>query len=354
MSNVAGLGIAAVLLALNFFFVAAEFALISARRTQLEPAARAGSRSARTTLRALEDVTLMMAGSQLGITACTLGLGAVGEPAVAHLLEPLFEAVRVPDAFVAPVSFAIALFAVVTLHVVVGEMVPKNIALAKPDRAAVLLGPPLVALVTVLKPIIWLLNRIANLSVRALRVEPKAEVSSTFTSEEVRGLVDESRQEGMIDQNSYELLSGALTFTRRTVSAVLLPVESLRAARADSTLADIEQLCAETGYSRFPVTRPAERSVDVLGYLHIKDVLDPDPDRRHQPIPGKWLRPMATLGSDSLLRDALKVMQARGSHMARVVDDHGGLLGVAALEDVLEELVGEVRDAAQQTRTDGV
>lgn len=349
MSPLAGVGIAVALLGLNFYFVAAEFALIAARRTQIEPAARAGSRRARTTLRALEDVSLMMAGSQLGITACTLGLGAIGEPAVAHLLEPLFELLQVPPAVVHPVSFALALFIVVTLHVVAGEMVPKNLALAAPERAALLLGPPLVLLVTMLKPLIWLLNRIANLSLRVLRVEPKDEVNSTFTSEEVRGLVDESRREGMIDQDSYQLLSGALSFSGRTVSSVLLPVATLRSAGPDCTLADIERLCAETGYSRFPVTKADDGGgISVLGYLHIKDVLEPDPVRRDQPIASKWIRPMSTLGSDSLLRDALKVMQARGSHMAAVVDEQGQLLGVVALEDVLEELVGEVRDAAQQ------
>ena len=349
MSDLAGVGIAIVLLALNFFFVAAEFALISARRTQIEPAARAGSRRARTTLKALEDVSLMMAGSQLGITACTLGLGAIGEPAVAHLLEPLFELVQVPEAFVYPISFAIALAIVVTLHVVVGEMVPKNLALAAPDRAALILGPPLMFLVTVLKPLIWLLNKLANAILHVLKVEAKDEVGSTFTNEEVRGLVDESRREGMIDQDSYELLSGALSFNGRTVSSVLLPTETLRSAAPDCTLADIEDLCAETGYSRFPVTRTdTDGEIEVLGYLHIKDVLESDPARRHRPIAAKWIRPMATLGCDSALRDALKTMQGRGSHMARVVDDEGHLLGVVALEDVLEELVGEVRDAAQQ------
>lgn len=348
MSNLAAVAIAIGLLALNFFFVAAEFALISARRTQIEPAARAGSARARTTLRALENVSMMMAGAQLGITACTIGLGAIGEPAVAHLLDPLFHLVGIPEVLLHPISFAVALFIVVTLHVVVGEMVPKNIALAAPERTALMLAPPLVFLVTILKPLIWLLNKLANLAVRALGVEPRDEVSSTFTSEEVRGLVDESRQEGMINDNAYELLSGALSFTGRTVSSVLLPLETVKSLSLDSTLADVERLCAETGYSRFPVIRPeGHGGIEALGYLHIKDVLDPDPAHQSQPIAAKWIRPMATLGCDSLLSQALKVMQARGSHMARVVDDDGRLLGFVTLEDVLEELVGEVRDAAQ-------
>src|SRR5688572_6361612 len=180
-----GVGLTFVLLALNAFFVGAEFALLSARRSQVEPRAQAGSRAARTTLRAMENVSLVMAGAQLGITVCSLGLGAVGEPAVAHLLEPVFHALHVPDEFLHPVAFVVAMSIVVYLHVVLGEMVPKNIALAGPERAAIVLGPPMMAVVTLLGPVIVGLNAVANGTLRLLRVEPRDEVSSTFTREEV-------------------------------------------------------------------------------------------------------------------------------------------------------------------------
>ncbi|GAA2092581.1 hemolysin family protein [Microlunatus panaciterrae] len=356
MSTPAALGLAALLLALNFGFVAAEFALISARRTRIEPRAMQGSRAARTTLGALEHVSDMLAGAQLGITACTLGLGAVGEPAVAHLLEPLFTLLGLPAVAVYPVSFGLALALVVTLHVVLGEMVPKNLVLAGPERAALLLGPPLVAIVWILRPFIWLLNVSANGCLRLMRIEPRREVATTFTREEVSGLIDESRRGGLIEDDSYQLVAGALTFTEGTVERVLLPTAALRAVRSDSTLAEVEALCAETGFSRFPVTRarsaehPAD-ATDVIGYLHIKDVLETDPERSSRPISAKWIRPMASLRRTSSLRDALRIMQRRGSHLARVVNDDGTLIGVVALEDVLEELVGEVRDAAQHIKT---
>lgn len=147
MSDLAASWIAVLLLAGNAFFVGAEFALISARRTQIEPRAEAGTKSARLTLRGMENVSLMMAGAQLAITMCSLGLGATGEPAVAHLIEPLFEADGMPDALLHPVAFAIALAIVVTLHMVLGEMVPKNIAIAGPERSALVLGPPHYAIV---------------------------------------------------------------------------------------------------------------------------------------------------------------------------------------------------------------
>jgi CBS domain containing-hemolysin-like protein len=193
VGDLTGVAVAVVLLALNAFFVGAEFALLSARRSQIEPLAQAGSRAGRTALRAMEQVSLVMAGAQLGITICSLGLGAVGEPAVAHLLEPVFHAMRVPDAALHPVSFVVAMSIVVYLHVVLGEMVPKNIALAGPTRAALVLGPPMMVVVTVLRPVILLLNVAANGILRLIKIEPKDEVSSSYTREEVAALVEESR-----------------------------------------------------------------------------------------------------------------------------------------------------------------
>jgi CBS domain containing-hemolysin-like protein len=335
--------VALVLLVLNAFFVGAEFALLSARRSQIEPLAQAGSRSARTALRAMEQVSLVMAGAQLGITVCSLGLGAVGEPAVAHLLEPVFHALRVPDAALHPVSFVVAMSIVVYLHVVLGEMVPKNIALAGPTRAALVLAPPIMLVVIVLRPAIRLLNLAANGILRLIRVEPKEEVSSSYTREEVAALVEESRGEGMIAADEYDRLAGALGFTEKTVSTVLMPVEGLSTVLRGSTAADVEALCAATGFSRFPVADP---DGTLLGYLHIKDVLESDEERRQRPVDDKWVRPFATVGPDDLLHEALESLQVRGAHMARVVRRDGEVLGMVTLEDVLEELVGVIRDGS--------
>ena len=347
MSDYTALAVAVLLLALNAFFVGAEFAVISARRSQVEPRAQEGSRMARTTLHAMEHVSEMLAAAQLGITICSVGLGAVGEPALAHLIEPVFEEVGVPEAFVHPVAFVLALTVVVFLHVVLGEMVPKNIAIAGPERAALVLAPALVAIATPLRPVILALNAIANGTLRLLRVEPKDEVSSTFTREEVAALVEESRGEGLIEADEYDRLSGALGFTEKTVDLVCLPTEGLTLVARGSTPADVEALCAATGFSRFPVAAADEGSAgDLVGYLHIKDVLEPDEVRRHRPIDDKWVRPFATVSRSTPLHEALEVLQRRGAHMARVVDDAGAPLGVATLEDVIEELVGEIRDAA--------
>jgi CBS domain containing-hemolysin-like protein len=339
------IAIALVLLIANAFFVGAEFALISARRSQIEPRAQAGSRMARTTLRAMENVSLVMAGAQLGITICSLGLGAVGEPAIAHVIEPWLDAWGVPDGLTHPIAFAIALMIVVYLHVVLGEMVPKNIAIAGPEQSALVLGPPMMALVTLLSPVIRTLNAIANATLRLIRVEPMEEVSSTYTREQVAALVEESRGEGMLAEDEYGRLAGALGFTEKTIAGVVLPVAELETVRRGATVADVEALCAATGFSRFPVV---SESGDLLGYLHIKDVLETDEARRQRVVDDKWIRPFAPVQPGDLLHDALARLQQRGAHMALVVEPDGTVQGLATLEDVIEELVGEIRDAAHQ------
>ena len=341
MSDWVGVLVAVVLLGLNAFFVGAEFALISARRSSVEPLAEAGSRRARTTLAAMEQVSVMMAAAQLGITVCSLGLGAIGEPAVAHLLEPLFEAARVPEGAVYPISFAIALSVVVALHVVIGEMVPKNLALAGPDRAALALAPPLKVVATVLKPFLLLMNAIANAVLRLVGVEPKDEVASSFTRDEVAGLIDESRAEGMLDAADHDLLTGALTLSDRETRTVLIPRSELTVLGPDDDSLAVEQLAARTGFSRFPVVTGGELS----GYVHVKDVLvaEGEPDVRVADI----VRPLPRVDAAADLRSTLQTMQAGRAQLAAVLDA-GRVLGVVALEDILEELVGEIRDGVHR------
>jgi CBS domain containing-hemolysin-like protein len=345
MSTTTSVLLAFVLLFGNAFFVAAEFALVSARRTQIEPRAEAGSRFARTTLRAMENMSLVIGVNQLGITVCSLVLGAVAEPAVAHLLEPLLHVFDTPESVQHAIAFGVGLAIVVYLHVVLGEMIPKNIALAGPDRAALVLGTPIWAIVSVTRPVIRVVNAMASGVLHLFGVRLMDEVSSTYTREEVAALVEESRGEGLLEEGEYDRLSGALGFTEKTVETVLMPPDTLHTVRRGSTGADIEAMCAATGFSRFPVVGA---DGELVGYLHIKDVLETDEARRNRPVEDKWIRPFATVRNDDLLHDTLEKLQRRGAHMARVVDADGQTLGVATLEDVIEELVGEIRDSAHQ------
>ena len=348
MSAGSSLLLAVVLLLGNAFFVAAEFAVLSARRSQIEPLA-ATSKRARSAIVAMEHVSLMLAACQLGVTLCSLGLGAVAEPAVAHLLEPLFELVHVPEALVHPIALVIALTFVVYLHVVVGEMIPKNLSIAGPDRAVLLLAPPLVAIGRVIGPIIKTLNALTNAVLRLLGVEPKDEVSSAFTVEEVQSIVAESQREGTLD-DSHGLVSGALEFSDRSVGEIAVPLGDLRTLAVGATPADVEALVARTGFSRFPVLDAAG---DLHGYLHLKDVLYADPaehpERYAEPVPEKRIRQLGTLGATEEVEDALAAMRRSGAHLAQVVDAGGEVVGVVFLEDVIEELVGEVSDAMQRT-----
>ena len=334
------------LLGLNAFFVGAEFALISARRAEIEPRAEAGSRIAGVTLKAMENVSLMMATAQLGITLCTLGLGALAKPAVGTILEDLFGLASIPDSVSYPISVVLALLLVAALHVVIGEMVPKNIALARPDRSALALAGTLRAISFLLYPVIGLMNITANLILRAVGVQPRDEVTSAFTRDEVAGFVEHSHREGVLDFQEEQLLAGALELEERDARSVLLPIDRIETLPATATAAEVEQASARTGFSRFPATRDGE----MIGYLHLKDALEGGDEARDRPIDESLIRPLPTVRSKRRLRGALEQMITADSHLARVVDDRGGTVGVVTLEDVLEELIGEVRDATRKVR----
>lgn len=329
----------------NAFFVAAEFAMVSARRDQIEPRAAAGSGAARIALKGIEDVSTSLAASQLGITACSLVIGAVGEPAIAHLLEGPMLALGLPSDLTHPIALVISLLIITFLHMVLGEMVPKNMAIARPAAAALLLGPVLHAFVVILRPFIWLMNVTANLVVRyVLRVEPRSEVASTFTSDEVAALVAESGEEGLLDDDQIELLTGALGFEYLTTADVAIPAGQLRTVPASATVAELEQLCAETGFSRFPVR---DEGGTMASYVHVKDLLAIPSERRHEPVPVEEFHDLITVPIEAKLQQVMRTMQQHNAHLA-LVQSTGTRVGeasVVAFEDVLEELVGEVRDA---------
>ena len=336
------------LLLLNAFFVGASFAVISARRSQIEPRAEAGSRAARTTLWALEHLSLMLACAQLGITVASLGLGAVAEPAVAHLLEGPFEAAGLPENLVHPAAFTIALAIVIYLHVVIGEMVPKNLAIAGPERAALVLAPPLVAIARAVSPLIKVLDAVTRVLLRLLKVEPKAELASAFTAEEMHSIVAESRREGLLDDEEHGLLTGALELAARPAVDVMVAVESLVTVPPAATPEDVELLVGRTGFSRLPVRDAAGA---LTGYLHVKDLLFADDEAYTRPVPPRRVRALVSVPEHEDVEDVLVAMQRAGAHLARVVAPDGDTVGVVFLEDVLEELVGEVRDATQRSRT---
>ena len=331
---------AALLVLANGFFVGAEFALVSVRRSQIEPLGTARSRQV---LYGLERLPQMMAAAQFGITICSLTLGAVAEPTVAHLLEPVFEWMHLPHGVIHPLTYVIALAAVVFFHLVIGEMVPRNLAMAAPEKAALWLSPGLVWFARFCKPITAALGAVSQGILRLFHVEPKDAVEAVFTSEQLNRLVEDAGQAGLLDPEEAESLEDALELGSRPVTDVLLKRESLVTVSPSVTPGRIVELTARTGYSRFPV---AADTGAFMGYLHIKDVLDlEDSDRA---VPQHLWRPMTTLRPELPLDDALTVMRRAATHLAQVADASGKVLGLVALEDVLELLVGEVRDPAHR------
>ncbi len=332
----------------NAFFVGAEFGLVSARRSNIELKALNGSRAAKITLSAMEQVSLMLAGAQLGVTLCSLIFGAVAEPLVSHGLHRPFALFGVPHAFVEPVSFAMALALMVYLHVVIGEMVPKNLSLAASTRAALLLVPPLWLIVKLTRPLVVALNAIANGTVRLLGVRPRQEIRSSFSRDEVAGFVKESHREGLLSEEEEHLLSSTLDFEDRRIKHVVLPLEHVVLTSNKPTAAEIEMLSAKTGFSRFPV--PNTRG-GLKGYVHLKDMLHIPEAHANEPLPARLIRPLGNVTANASLRGALATMQQTGSHIAQVTSGRRGkLVGVVMLEDVLEELVGTIRDETQKKR----
>ena len=379
-----------VLLAGNAFFVGAEFAVTSSRRSQLEPLAGAGDARAATALWALEHISRMLATAQLGVTVCSTGLGVVAEPAIARAVSPLLEDIGLGRAGAHAVAVVAALVLVVYIHVVAGEMVPKNMSIAAPERAVRLLAPPLVRLSRLFGPVITALNGFANWVLHLAGLETREEVSATFNAAEVASIVERSTAEGVLEDDT-GLLTGALEFSEETAGSVMVPLDALVTLAENCRPEDVEQAVAATGFSRFPLVavdsgtagasgdgdggdadgagesgaRSAHDANDandanhandasaatnrITGYLHLKDILYADGAQRSEPIPSWHARTLVPVRADDEVEDVLAAMQRTGAHLGRVEDADGVTVGVVFLEDILEELVGEVNDAMQRS-----
>jgi CBS domain containing-hemolysin-like protein len=340
-----------VLIGANAFFVAAEFSLISARRDRLEAMAEQGRAGAVTVLRAGEQLSSMLAGAQLGVTVASILLGRIGEASVADLLRSALDLTSLHPALVHTLSFVIALALVVILHVLLGEMVPKNIALAGPERTAMLLVPPYLAYVRAVRPLIAFYNMCANAVLRVLRVEPKDELDVTVSSVELSQMISESVSEGLLDQEEHTRLTRALQIRTRVVADVAQPLATIRAVPVAQTGAGtvsgptvgmVEQALAQTGYSRFPV---AGLDGQFIGYLHIKDVLMHG-DNPETVIDLALVRSLPRLPRSLPLADALSRMRRNNSHLALVTADDDEVVAMVAMEDLVEDLVGAMRDGS--------
>jgi CBS domain containing-hemolysin-like protein len=275
---------------------------------------------------------------------CSLLILNVSEPAIHHLLEIPLALTGLPEEVIGTIAFIIALLIVSFLHVVLGEMVPKNLSFSVPDRAVLILAPPLVFVATVFRPIIVALNATANAILRLFGVEPRNEANSVFTLDEVATIAAQSTREGVLN-DSGGTLNAAFEFTSKKVRDIAIAMTALVTLPEDATPADVEKSVAKHGFSRYILVND---DGEPTGYLHLKDVIDVDGDEYTEPVAPKRIRQLISIFRGTDLEDALATMRRSGVHVARAFDENGATRGVLFLEDIIEELVGEVQDATRR------
>jgi CBS domain containing-hemolysin-like protein len=352
METLLGLLAVFALVFMNGFFVAAEFSFVGARRTRIAQLANEGNTGARATLGALEHLDRYIAATQLGITLASLGLGWIGEPAIAHLFEPLFERFLPEDVAVTvghTVAVVIAFALVTMLHIVLGELAPKSIALQRPEDVAIIVARPTIVFYNIFNPVIRLMNGIGNAVVGLLGFEPAGEHSAVHSPEELEMLVHSSREAGLLQESEEVLLRRVFDFSDISVVEIMQPRVEVDAVDIEMPLPELLRHIAAQHHSRYPVYR--ERIDSVIGVINVKDVFDllvrqpeiRDGDGANFDMQTLLRTPIyvpETISVDKLLEE----MRRKKSHLAIVIDEYGGMAGLATMEDILEELVGEVDD----------
>lgn len=339
MNTPVALLISVALLFLNGFFVSAEFALVASKRHRLEEAATQGSRAARAALAGVRELPLMLAGAQLGITLCTLGLGALAEPAVARLLDPLFEAVGLPDRVAHVIAFVIAVGAIGLLHVLVGELAPKSWAISGPERSALRLALPFRAFACVLRPVLRLLNGLANACLRAIRVTPQSELASAHGPDDLLLLIESSGEQGTLEAPEHDLLTAMLALQNTTVAQVMTPVGQLATVDATASAREVEMASRRVAHSRLAVVRAGT----VCGFVHVRDAARVTTAGRSCSAADLMSEPLS-LPEQTPVAAAIRIMREHRSQLAVVVVAERRAIGVVALEDLLEEVIGEFDD----------
>ena len=327
----------------NAFFVAAEFALVGARKTRLDEMAQAGSRRAAMALRALTHLDRYISATQLGITLASLALGWIGEPALATLIEGAFSALPQPVNAIATHSVAVAVsFAIITLlHIVLGELVPKALALLYPERVSELVTAPLVGFTWIMAAPIAVLNNLANFLLRLMRVKPPGSHERLHSPEEIRMLVEQSQEGGRLGKQDARLLEGVFEFSEKTAEQVMTPRTEMVAMDSDDSVEAAADVVARAGRSRYPVYR--ESLDDIVGVVHAKDILTALRDQASSTLRGIMRAPLFVPGTREV-EDVLADMKRLKVHLAVVLDEYGGTAGLVTMEDLLEEIVGPIYD----------
>jgi CBS domain containing-hemolysin-like protein len=338
VSTTWAVGLSVLLLAGNAFFVAAEFALVASKRYRLEHAAAGGSRAARAALDGTRELSLMLAGAQLGITLCSLGLGALAEPALEDLVHPVLHGLGLPDVPTGIVAFLLALIVVTFLHLVIGEMMPKSWAITDPERSATLLALPFRGFTRLVRPALNGLNGLANAALRPFGVHSQDELSQAHGPEEMHILLERSRAEGLIGAEQSDLLTSMLKLQQTKVSDVLIPADQLVTVTPTSTASEVEEASRRSGRSRLAVIS----GESVVGVVHVREAVRSTTAGRPATA-ADLMDPPFVLDGTATVTDAVTAMRAGRAQLAMVVRG-GRRTGFVALEDLLEQVIGEFDD----------
>ena len=342
------LGVGLLLIVGTGLFVASEFALVNLDRADLETRRERGETRRSLTIEALKITSTHLSSAQLGITLTTLLTGYTMEPAFTRLLTPVLTGWGIPEGVVSPIAVVVGITVATLLSMIIGELVPKNFALALPRQTAKIVMPFQVGFTAVFKPAISVLNGSANGILRAMGIEPKEELSGARTAEELSSLVRRSASAGLLEEDTASLLNRTLLFSRLTAADVMTPRPSMHCISAEDSADDVVQLARRTGHSRFPVF--GESMDDITGVVHLKAAISVPREKRAEvpaaALASEPLRVPETVHIDALISE----LRARGYQLAVVVDEYGGTAGIVTLEDLVEEIVGEVADEHDRSR----
>jgi CBS domain containing-hemolysin-like protein len=339
MGDILGVIAVFVLVLLNAFFVAAEFAIVKVRGTRVAELAADGVRRARVADHLVQHLDAYLSATQLGITMASLGLGWVGEPALSHLIEPPLTALGIASPATLHATSAILAFGVITfLHIVIGELAPKSLAIRKSEGTTLWIAYPLRAFYVVFRPVIWFFNGAANMVLRMIKLTPANESELAHSEEELRMILTASQQGGHIDEVEQALMRRALTFGERAVGDIMVPRTEMAGLPTDMSIAAALEEVAVSNHTRYPVYE--EDLDDTIGYVHVKELYRADRSKAVRSA----LRPIGFISETASIEIALKRFQSTRTPLAIVVDEHGGTAGLVTIQDVVEELIGEVQD----------
>lgn len=337
------MGAVVLLILLTGFFVAAEFAIVAVERSSVERKAEDGHRAARRILNSLRNLSFELSGAQLGITVTSLVLGAIAEPTMGRLIEPLISSISfLSETSALTVSLVIAFVLATGASMVFGELVPKNLAIARPYFSAVWFAIPLQMVNRVLRPLIVFLNESANWTVRRLGIEPREELAAVRSMEELELMIRSSGEEGRLDDDELELLTRAITFTEKVAADAMVPRVSVVGLSRHDSIAELRKASGATGHSRFPVY--GEDLDEIVGVVHVKDSFNVPESRIPVTPVGEIATSALQVPESSTLEYLLTQLQMEGRGMAVVVDEYGGTAGIVTIEDLLEEIFGEIED----------